>query len=228
MLSWYLLPVSKLSGALWRWGQEKEGALATTSLEFEHLHWKSWCEMLISGDHISNDVIAHAITVISAAIKRLDPPKSLLLPLISPWLLWEKQLVVHMMKIAWWWRWEDYTLRWLPLVLFASGFFEVGGQTRWQMHQHPSVGVTDSFLSVSHITQTRQAHQVTAACLHIPMKKAYEEFTTADLVTCLSPAYNQPVFALRQLERVKRLDIGWNVYKDHSLKKATREKWGSW
>ena len=92
------------------------------------------------------------------------------------------------------------------------------------MHQHPSVGVTDSFLSVSHITQTRRAHQVTADCLHIPMKKAYEEFTTADLVTCLSPAYNQPVFALRQLERVKRLDIGWNVYKDHSLKKATREK----
>ena len=40
--------------------------------------------MLISGDHISNDVIAHAITVISATIKRLDPPKSLLLPLISP------------------------------------------------------------------------------------------------------------------------------------------------
>ena len=40
--------------------------------------------MLISRDHISNDVITHAITVISAAIKRLDPPKSLLLPLISP------------------------------------------------------------------------------------------------------------------------------------------------
>ena len=108
-----------------------------------------------------------------------------------------------MMKIAWWWCWEDYTLRWLPLALLASGFLEVGGQTRWQMHQHPSVGVTDSFLSMSHITQTRRAHQVTAACLHIPMNKAYEEFTTADLVTCLSPAYNQPVFALRQLERVK-------------------------
>ena len=38
VLSWYLLPVSKLSGALWRWGQEKEGELATTSLEFEYLH----------------------------------------------------------------------------------------------------------------------------------------------------------------------------------------------
>ena len=35
---------------------EKEGELATTSLEFEYLHRKSRCEMLIGGDDISNDV----------------------------------------------------------------------------------------------------------------------------------------------------------------------------
>ena len=34
-----------------------EGELATTSLEFEYLHRKSQCEMLIGGDDISNDVI---------------------------------------------------------------------------------------------------------------------------------------------------------------------------
>ena len=39
-------------------GQEKEGELAATSLEFEYLHWKSLCEMLIGGDDdSSNDVI---------------------------------------------------------------------------------------------------------------------------------------------------------------------------
>ena len=38
-------------------GQEKKGELATTSLEFEYLHRKSRCEMLIGGDDISNDVI---------------------------------------------------------------------------------------------------------------------------------------------------------------------------
>ena len=37
--------------------REKEGGLTTTSLEFEYLHWKSQCEMLIDGDDISNDVI---------------------------------------------------------------------------------------------------------------------------------------------------------------------------
>ena len=38
-------------------GREKDGELATTSLEFEYLHRKSRCEMLIvRGDDISNDV----------------------------------------------------------------------------------------------------------------------------------------------------------------------------
>ena len=38
-------------------GWEKEGELATTSLEFEWVHPKSQCGMLIGGDNISNDVI---------------------------------------------------------------------------------------------------------------------------------------------------------------------------
>ena len=38
-------------------GWKKEGELATTSLEFEYLHRKSPCKMLICGDDISNDVI---------------------------------------------------------------------------------------------------------------------------------------------------------------------------
>ena len=38
-------------------GREKEGELATASQEFEYLHRKSRCEILISGDEISNDVI---------------------------------------------------------------------------------------------------------------------------------------------------------------------------
>ena len=38
-------------------GREKEGGLATSSVEFEYLHRKSQCEMLIGGDDISNDII---------------------------------------------------------------------------------------------------------------------------------------------------------------------------
>ena len=38
-------------------GRENEIELSFTSLEFEYLHRKSRCEMLIGGDDISNDVI---------------------------------------------------------------------------------------------------------------------------------------------------------------------------
>ena len=38
-------------------GREKDGELATMSLEFEYLHRKSRFEMLIGGDDISNNVI---------------------------------------------------------------------------------------------------------------------------------------------------------------------------
>ena len=34
----------------------------------------------------------------------------------------------------------------------------------------------ESFLSASHVTRTRRAHQVTAASLHILMNKAYNEY----------------------------------------------------
>ena len=47
-----------LRGTLVAW-REKEGELATTSLEFEYLHRKSRCEMLIGGDVFSNDIITH-------------------------------------------------------------------------------------------------------------------------------------------------------------------------
>ena len=37
-------------------GWEKKGELATTSLDYEYLHRKSRCKMLIGGDDVSNDL----------------------------------------------------------------------------------------------------------------------------------------------------------------------------
>ena len=45
-----------LGGALAA-GRDKEGELATTSLEFDYLHRKSRCEMLIGGDDIRNEAL---------------------------------------------------------------------------------------------------------------------------------------------------------------------------
>ena len=53
-------------------GREKEGKLATTSLEFKYLHRKSRCEMLIGGDDIGNDVI----TLGTCLHSRLFPPRA--------------------------------------------------------------------------------------------------------------------------------------------------------
>ncbi|MCO0615574.1 hypothetical protein M8756_20120 [Lutimaribacter sp. EGI FJ00015] len=46
-----------LRGALAAGREKKESLQLHTSLEFEYLHRKSRCEMLIGGDDISNDVI---------------------------------------------------------------------------------------------------------------------------------------------------------------------------
>ena len=48
----HLLAVEQAPRGALAAGQEKKGELATTSLEFEYLHRKSRCEMLIGGDDI--------------------------------------------------------------------------------------------------------------------------------------------------------------------------------
>ena len=37
-------------------------------------------------------------------------------------------------------------------------------------------GVADSFIKAAHVTRTRRAHQVTAACLFILQSKAYSDY----------------------------------------------------
>lgn len=50
-------------------------------------------------------------------------------------------------------------------------------------------GVADSFLKGKHVTRTRQAHQVTSACLHTLMTNAYKadtEDSTLENIECPS------------------------------------------
>ena len=57
-------------------GREKEGELSTTSLEFEFLHRRSRCEMLIGGDDISNNVITPGTCFSMLIYNRADWRKS--------------------------------------------------------------------------------------------------------------------------------------------------------
>ena len=61
-------------GDAWTAGWEKEGELATTSLEFEYLHRKSRCEMLTGGDDISNDVITLATCFFNVCLRSRSFP----------------------------------------------------------------------------------------------------------------------------------------------------------
>ena len=54
-------------------GREQEGELATTFLEFEYLHRKSRCEMLIGGDEIGIDVITLNTCLLTFALVSASP-----------------------------------------------------------------------------------------------------------------------------------------------------------
>ena len=167
--------------------------------------------MLISGDDISNDVIAHAISAISAAIKCLDPSQ---VPVVTV-----DQPLFALGKAVGGAYDEDRVVVMLGGLHIEMAAFNALG--KWILESGPTYLLTNASAPVrgcNRFFAISKPHNPnkTAACHHILMKKACEEFTTADLVTCLSPAYNQPVFAphiLRQLERVKRLDIGWTSTK---------------
>ena len=57
-------------------GRDKEGEFSTTSLEFEYLHRRTRCEMLIGKDEISNDVITPGTCFSMFAYIRADWRKS--------------------------------------------------------------------------------------------------------------------------------------------------------
>ena len=62
-----------------------------------------------------------------------------------------------------------------------------------------SSGVAESFLTASHVTRTRRAHQVTAAALHILMNNAYIDY-------CKSKDTQRPAlpFILWRAEKSKK------------------------
>ena len=66
-------PRASSPGAALAVGREKEGELATSSLEFEYLHQKSRCEMLIGGDDISNDTCFSMFVYIRARFVSVSP-----------------------------------------------------------------------------------------------------------------------------------------------------------
>ena len=126
-------------------------------------------------------MIAHGISVVSASIKHLNPSQ-------IPVIVVHQPLFALATEIQWKVRGaydEDHVV-----VMFGGLHIEMAAFKALGKWIHgsgwiealtngsvASSGVADSFLSASHITRTRRAHQVTAASLHILMNKAYEEYS---------------------------------------------------
>ena len=128
-------------------------------------------------------MIAHGINVISAAVKHLNPSQTAVVTVDQPLFALAKEIQWTMHEFD-----ESHIVVMLGGLHIEMAAFKALGKwvhgSGWtEALTNASVvssGVADSFLSASHITRTRRAHQVTAASLHILMNNAYEEYSKSD------------------------------------------------
>eukprot|EP00794_Sanderia_malayensis_P001481 gene1481-1638_t len=124
-------------------------------------------------------MVAHSINVTSKAIMHLNPSQIPVITADQPLFALAKQIQWitggaydedHLLVMMGGLHIEIAAFKALGKWLNGSGWVEALINA-----SVASSGVADSFLSASHITRTRRAHQITAAALHILMKKAYDE-----------------------------------------------------
>ena len=86
------------------------------------------------------------------------------------------------------WHWPDHYGEEKIVMIFGGLHVEMAlksfGIVLWDSHwtmaeaRIASTGKTESFLTASSITRTRQIHHITACCLHKLMKTAYSDYCT--------------------------------------------------
>lgn len=129
-------------------------------------------------------MIAHAINVISSAVKHLNPSQIPVVAVDQPLFALAKQIQwkvggaydeSHVVVMLGGLHIEMAAFKALGKWVLGSGWPEALTNATVA-----SPGVANSFLTASHITRTRRAHQMTAASLHLLMKKAYEEYSKTE------------------------------------------------
>ncbi|PFX17994.1 hypothetical protein AWC38_SpisGene17659 [Stylophora pistillata] len=124
-------------------------------------------------------MIAHNMCMIKAAVHHVNPSQTPVIALDQPLFalakqikwplpeLSEAQFVIMLGGL----HIEMASLKMVGQWLSGSGWAEVMCNTGVATQ-----GVAESFLSASHVTRTRRAHQVTATSLHVLMSKAYSVY----------------------------------------------------
>ena len=136
--------------------------------------------MFLENVHSVAMISLHAINMIKAAVHHVNPEQVPVVTLDQPLFAIAKQIQ---------WNWPEthgkdklvIMLEGLHIEMAASkvlgDWLDGSGWTSAIVAAEvASAGVAESFIKVSHLTRTRRAHQVTAACLYILQNKAYCEY----------------------------------------------------
>ena len=83
------------------------------------------------------------------------------------------------------------------------------GRKWYQKQNISSAGTADSFLTASHVTRTRNAHQITACALHILMTQAFTEAKETD--PDIDPGIDFDAWCALQKEKKPSIPILDNV-----------------
>ena len=134
-------------------------------------------------------MIKHAMEVISASVRHLNPGQT---PVISM----DQPLFALCKEVQW--RWPDshgektcvavmggLHIEMAALKLLGDWLSGSGWTNVISASGIASAGTADAYLKALHVTRTRHAHQVTAAALYVLQHKAYTEFTNTS-PDCLS------------------------------------------
>ncbi len=135
---------------------------------------------LFHDDSKSVGMIRHSMDVIKQAVQELNPFQVPVITLDQP-----------LFAIAKWiqWNWPESHGEDHYIIILGGLHIEMAGlcvlgdwleDTGWVealvQAKVASAGTANSFLKACHVTRTRHAHQVTASCLYILLKKSYMHY----------------------------------------------------
>jgi len=125
-------------------------------------------------------MILHSMNVIQSAVQHVNPGQVPVIAMDQPLYALAKQIQ---------WNWpqthgeNNFVIMFGGLHIEMAAFRALGkwiDKSGWTtVLSNAGVatpGVVDSFISASHITRTRRAHQITSACLHILQRRAYTRY----------------------------------------------------
>ena len=160
--------------------------------------------MFLDNAH-SMAMIAHSMRVIKVAVEHVNPSQAPVIALDQPLFALAKQIQWKMPEFG-----EDKFVVMMGGLHIEMASFKMLGKwlsgSGWpEVMCNAGVatqGIAESFLSASHVSHTRRAHQVTAASLFILLNKAYNQYKASLLEE--NEHCNIPAFADWKEERATK------------------------